>query len=129
MSYARVAILLAAVFGLLWAGWQINQWRVDAARVHRMEVERDLAVKSKVQADRDRAAMGLKLQTALSQVHTQIVEIEKKVKVYVPRNPACDLGYDAVRLLNIARAGVSPAPDATARAAAGSGTAPGAAPQ
>ena len=116
---------LAAFAGALlavWLGWVVNGWRIDAQRTRQAEIAVQEAVRARVRADLDRAQMGLRLAEAEGLARAQIRTIEKKIRVYVPRNPACDLGSGAVGLLNIARAGVSAAPDHPP----GASTAPGA---
>jgi hypothetical protein len=105
--------LAAFAGGLLavWIGWTVNGWRIDAARVREAETAVQEAVKARVRADLDRAQMGLRLAEAEGLARANIRTIEKRIRVYVPRNPACDLSLGAVSLLNIARAGVSAAPD------------------
>lgn len=109
-----IARAIAAFVGALiavWIGWTVNGWRIDAQRTRQAEIAVQEAVRARVRADLDRVQMGLRLAEAEGLARANIRTIEKKIRVYVPRNPACDLGSGAVSLLNIARAGVSAAPD------------------
>lgn len=99
MTWRTVALVVAA----LWAGWVVNGWRIDAARTAQAEATLREAVRARVQADRDRIRMAVRLEASQAAITTRIVEIQKKIKVYVPRDRACDLSVDAVRLLNAAR--------------------------
>jgi hypothetical protein len=105
------AVVSTIVFGPAGIGWVANGWRIDAGRTRAAEALAEQAVKARVQADVARAQMGLRLAAAESQAAVRVKTIEKKIRVYVPRNPACDLSPRAVGLLNDARAGVSAAAD------------------
>jgi hypothetical protein len=132
---ARGLAAFAGAVLAVYVGWTVNGWRIDAGRTRAAEVLAEQAVEARVQADVARvradvarAQMGLRLAAAESQAAVRIKTIEKKIRVYVPRNPACDLSPGAVGLLNDARGGVSAAPDDPPGAPAAAGSPAGAAP-
>lgn len=126
-----IARAIAAFVGALiavWIGWTVNGWRIDAQRTRQAEVAVQEAVRARVRADLDRVQMGLRLAAAEAAAGDRVRVIERKIRVYVPRNRACDLSPAAVGLLNDARAGLPAAPYDPPAASPAPGAPAGAAP-
>lgn len=107
----RGLVAFAGALVAVWIGYQVNEWRVDAGRTKAAEALARASAKARVEADVERAKMGLRLAAAEAAAGDRVRVIERKIRVYVPRNRACDLSPAAVGLLNDARAGLPAAPD------------------
>lgn len=102
--------LLAA--GLIIAGWTVNQWRVDASQLKATKAALTAEMEARVRADRDRVGLATKLQEAETTIAANTDRAKEIVRVYVSKDPRCDLEPSVVRVLRDARAGRVPtAPD------------------
>lgn len=98
--------LLAA--GLIIAGWTVNQWRVDASQLKATKAALTAEMEARVRADRDRVGLATKLQEAETTIAANIDRAKEIVRVYVSKDPRCDLEPSVVRVLRDARAGRMP---------------------
>lgn len=114
----RWGLGLAAALALVLVGWKVNQWRMDAARAADLQRTLDAERAANVKADIDRLNVGLAIAAREGAEESRTTFLMQKVPVYVQDNRACDLGLDAVRLLNEARR-MPTASDAAPRADAG----------
>lgn len=116
------ALMFTVLVGMIaYAGWQINQWRTDAADAKQLRI--DIA-----QAEADRAAEVAARDEAEARVgrkeaelldmqereHTADLKRKEEVSRVVPDNRDCDFGLEFNRLLNDAR-GYDPLPGASGR--------------
>jgi len=113
--------MLAVVGALVWSGWTVNTWRVDAARAKDLAALNAKETAARVSAEADVKIAEQERDAARAQVrqletekreaatHEKIRTIVKQVLVKVPDDSKCDLNDDVVRMLDQARA-PTPAP-------------------
>jgi hypothetical protein len=121
VNYFRIAAMLAVVGVLVWSGWTVNTWRVDAARAKDLAALNTKETAARVSAEanvkiaeqeRDAAraqVRQLETQAREAKTHETVRTIVKKVLVQVPDDSKCDLNAATIELLNHARA-PDPAP-------------------
>ena len=122
-AQARYGLYGLIVAGLLIAGWQANQWRVDSSQLKAARAAIQAEQKARLEADAARVTMGMKLSEIEAELFTSSNKAKQIVRVYVTKDPRCDLEPSVVRVLRDARAArmSSAADDAPA---AGGTTAP-----
>lgn len=101
--------LLAA--GLLIAGWQANAWRTEAREADTLRKTIAATERARKAADEARALAEAQLMDMQESVRVEVREVIKRVPIVVNNSRECDLGLDALRLLNSAR-GHGPLPTA-----------------
>ena len=99
-KYGVYGLLAAA---LLIGGWQANSWRHRAYEADRLESALILQRKATDLANAARAMIANELAQADTQTVETTREVVKKVKVYVPVNPDCNLSSNVIGMLNGAR--------------------------
>jgi hypothetical protein len=123
---------LAGLFvaGGLIFGWTVADWRAKAAQAAdlkillRNEMERRVAADAaRLAADKAAIAAQTRLTEKEAEIGRRTKEVIKRIVVHVPDRRDCDLGEPAVGLLNRARAGLDPLPDAAPEPADGRGAA------
>lgn len=95
---AGLVVAAALIFA-----WQANEWKHRAAQA--AVVERQLAaeIAARKRADEARTLAEAQLEQMVGETRVEIREIVKRVPVVVNNSRECDLGLDALRLLNEAR--------------------------
>lgn len=118
-SQWRWGLLGLAVAGALIFGWQANGWRYKAAQAAdlkillRNEMQRRVAADAaRLAADRAAIAAQKRLTEKEAEIGRRTKETIRRIVVHVPDRRDCDLGEPAVGMLNRARAGLDPLPDA-----------------
>lgn len=120
-SQWRAALYALLAAGLLIAGWTVNQWRVDAGKLVDAKVAiRDAqarmasAQRAAIKADEDRVKMGMRLSEAEAMILTTNRSAKEVVRrVYVTKDPRCDIDAAVVRVLRDARSGRAVMPTTT----------------
>lgn len=99
----KMGLMGLCAAGLLIGGWQASQWRTRAHEADRLEMALDFQRQATDLANAARAKMANEIAETETQIVETTREVIKKVKVYVPLNPDCDLSPNAIELLNRAR--------------------------
>lgn len=125
LSQWRMGLLGLAATGLLIGGWTINGWRNDASKLkdaqaalQSTQARMVAAQRASAKADDERATMGMKLSEIEAELLTSSNKAKQIVRVYVSKDPRCDLERSIVRVLRDARSDtppVSPTPVPTTR--------------
>lgn len=123
-AQARYGLYGLIVAGLLIAGWQANQWRVDSSQLKAAKAAIQAEQKARLDADNERVTMGMKLSELEAELLTSSNQAKQIVRVYVSKDPRCDIEPSVVRVLRDARAGRMPSTPDDASAAGGTSPAP-----
>lgn len=118
-SQWRWGLMGLIVAGALIFGWTASGWRYKAAQAAdlkillRNEMQRRVAADAaRLAADRAAIAAQARLTEKEAEIGRRTKETIKRIVVHVPDRRDCDLGEPAVGMLNRARAGLDPLPDA-----------------
>jgi hypothetical protein len=103
---------LIAALALLWLGWTVNNWRVQAARLPTVEADlvkernaRAASERARKEADDARTLASLQLETYRERTEDEIALLKSRVPVLVNNSKACAFGRELVGVLNDARRG------------------------
>ena len=122
-AQARYGLYGLIVAGLLIAGWQANQWRIDSSQLKAAKAAIQAEQKARLDADNERVTMGMKLSELEAELLTSSNQAKQIVRVYVTKDPRCDLEPAIVRVLRDARAGRLPSTAYDVAPAGGTSTA------
>lgn len=120
LNYLRIGGAALIALALLYGGWAVNGWRLEAqaAEVLRLELRNEL--QRRVKADADRLSLQVKLSEAEARIGTGVRIVTKTVREYVQDKPDCRIAAPVSNGLRDLRAGNMPATapqPATGRAA------------
>lgn len=124
LSQWRFGLYGLAAAALLIFGWTANGWRNDAGNLKAAKAAIQAEQKARLEADNDRVTMGMKLSELEAELLTSSNQAKQIVRVYVSKDPRCDIDAAVVRVLRDARAGRMPSAPDDAPAAGGTSTAP-----
>jgi len=105
LNYLRIGGAALIALALLYGGWAVNGWRLEAqaAEVLRLELRNEL--QRRVKADADRLALQVKLSDAEARIGTGVRIVTKTIKQYVKDVPDCRISGPVADGLRALRAG------------------------
>jgi hypothetical protein len=109
LTWIKLGVAVFAVGALLLLGFKVSEWREGYLRAEKLQVDltaaqdrADMEEAERKRIDRLRAEADAKLLDAQEQARINADARREKVKQVVADNRTCDLGPDAVGLLNSA---------------------------
>ena len=97
-SSIKIYIMIAAIAFAFASGWKVNDWKVGAA-IAKAQAREMLIMR---EAQKLHIAWEASRQKVRGDREVRTIEIIREVRINVPVNPQCDLGSNAIRVLNSA---------------------------
>lgn len=101
--WVRLAFWAVLLTGGAWLGWNVQSWRMDAAKLKTVQLQLDTERDQHAQSEAARINLASKLATEQGKIHEVVRESIRRVPVLVRDNRACDLDDETVSELNRAR--------------------------
>jgi hypothetical protein len=108
----KLGAYLVGALAFLAIGWQVNNWRVQAAKLPTVQAElvkereaRAASERARQKADDDRTLASAQLEVYRERTEDEIALLKARVPVLVNNSPACRFSVGVSRLLNDARRG------------------------
>ena len=114
LAYLKYILAGLFVASLIILGWTANGWRLKAQEAEGARLELRNEMQRRVEADKQRLAMQVKLSEAEARIGTGVRVVTKTIREYVQTNHNCDLADPVARgLQDLRRNSVSSAPSET----------------